>query len=263
MENISRQIDLSMVAMTKHFYIIALLVCASGLALSQVFPADSPSADEVIARMFARDSVRESMQGGYVGSREYTLDNKRFDKRATMTVAIFGDPDGTKHFQVVSEEGWKGANKHVFHKMLESESDSSIPGIRPKTRIVPENYEFSLVGSEIIAGRPAYVIEATPKRSDRYLFRGRIWVDAEDYALVRVEGQPAKNPSFWIHSVHFVQEYHKTGPFWFPASTTSVTDARIFGPTLVSIRYFDYRAASCSFHPSPNSTPLEAHYVEH
>ena len=252
-----------MVAMKKHLYIIALLVCASGPALSQASPVDPPSADEVIARMFARDGVRESLQGGYVGSREYTLENKRFDKRAVMTVAIFGDADGTKHFQVVSEDGWKGANKHVFHKMLESESESSIPGIRPKTRIVPRNYEFSLVGSETIAGRPAYVIEAIPKRSDRYLFRGRIWVDAEDYALVRVEGQPAKNPSFWIHSVHFVQEYHKSGPFWFPASTTSVTDARIFGPTLVSIRYFDYRAASCSFHPSPNSTPLEAHYVQH
>ncbi len=249
--------------MKKQVLIAMLLLYASVPALCQTAAVGSPSADEVIARMFARDTMRETLAGGYVGSREYTLENKRFDKRAAMTVAIFGDPDGTKHFQVVSEEGWKGANKHVFHKMLESESESSIPEIRPKTRIVPGNYEFSLVGSEVIAGRPAYVIEAIPRRSDKYLFRGRIWVDAEDYALARVEGQPAKNPSFWIHSVHFVQQYQKNGPFWFPASTTSVTDARIFGTTLVSIRYFDYRAASCSSHPLPNSLPIEAHYVQH
>ncbi len=249
--------------MKKQVLIATLLLYASVPALCQTAAVASPSADEVIARMFARDSVRESLEGGYVGSREYTLENERFNKRAAMTVAIFGDADGTKHFQVVSEEGWKGANKHVFHKMLESESESSIPETRPKTRIVPGNYEFSLVGSEVIAGRPAYVIEAIPKRSDRYLFRGRIWVDAEDYALARVEGQPAKNPSFWIHSVHFAQQYQKNGPFWFPASTTSVTEARVFGTTRVSIRYFDYRAASCSSHPSPNSLPIEARYVEH
>ena len=152
-----------------------------------------------------------------------------------------------------------------FHKMLESEiRELDSQDSRPKTRMVPGNYEFSLVGSGHIAGRPAYVIEAIPKRSDKYLFRGRVWVDAEDYALVRVEGQPAKNPSFWIHSVHFVQEYQKSGPFWFPASTTSVTDARIFGTTLVNIRYFDYRAGPAAYqHQQSNSTPLEAHYVQH
>jgi len=252
-----------MVTMKKQLLIAALLFGSYIPALCQGPPVASPNADEVIARMFARDSLRERLEDGYVGSREYNLENKRFNKRAAMTVAIFGDPDGTKHFQVVSEDGWKGANKHVFHKMLESESESSTAEVRPKTRIVPANYEFSLVGSEVIAGRAAFVIEASPRRSDKYLFRGRIWVDAEDYALVRVEGQPAKNPSFWIHSVHFVQQYQKSGPFWFPALTTSITDARIFGTTDVTIRYFDYRAASRSSQPSPNSIPLEAHYVEH
>ncbi len=90
------------------------------------------------------------------------------------------------------------------------------PTTRPKTRMVPENYEFQLIGSEYLQGRPAYVIDAIPQRSDKYLFRGRIWVDAEDFAVARVEGQPAKNPSFWTRSVHFVQQYHKSGAFWFP-----------------------------------------------
>ena len=262
MENIPRKAGLSILAMKKQLLIAALLLCASVPALCQAPAVASPGADEIIARMFARDSVRENLEGGYVGSREYVLENKRLNKHAAITVAIFGDANGTKHFQVVSEEGWKGANKHVFHKMLESESESSIPETRPKTRIVPQNYEFSLFGSEVIAGRPAYVIEAIPKRSDRYLFRGRIWVDAEDYALVRVEGEPAKNPSFWIRSVHFVQQYQKSGPFWFPSSTTSVTEARIFGTTDVRIRYFDYRAVASVREPI-TSLPIEAHYVQH
>jgi hypothetical protein len=65
---------------------------------------------------------------------------------------------------------------------------------------------------------------------------------------VRAEGKPAKNPSFWTRSVHFVQRYRKAGPFWYPFLTESVTEARIFGRTEVTIRYFDYMPNS---QPSP------------
>ena len=65
-------------------------------------------------------------------------------------------------------------------------------------------------------------------------------MDAEDYALVRAEGDPAENSSFWIKSTHFVQVYRKNGPLWFPRSTQSVTGARIFGATDVNVEYFDY-----------------------
>ena len=91
-----------------------------------------------------------------------------------------------------------------------------------------------------MANRSAYVLEVIPKRKEKYLFRGRIWVDAEDYALVRAEGNPAKNPSFWTKSTHFVQTYQKSGALWFAHSTQSVTNVRIFGAADVSIEYFDY-----------------------
>ena len=117
--------------------------------------------------------------------------------------------------------------------------ETSRPNSRHKTRLVPENYEFHLVGSDYMEGRPGHVVEALPKRTDKYLFRGRVWVDAQDYAVARIEGQPAKSPSFWIHSTGFVAQYQKSGPFWYPTSTTSVTDARIFGNT-DKYSYFDY-----------------------
>jgi hypothetical protein len=94
------------------------------------------------------------------------------------------------------------------------------------------------------------------------LFRGRIWVDAEDYALARVEGEPAKNPSFWIHSVHFTQEYRKNGEYWFPWSTTSVNEARIFGKTEVDIHYFDYVPRSARANKETNPEFVEARYVK-
>ena len=65
-------------------------------------------------------------------------------------------------------------------------------------------------------------------------------MDAEDFAIARVEGQPAKNPSFWIRSVKVVQRYGRNGQFWLPARNDSIAQARIFGTTEVVIEYSDY-----------------------
>jgi hypothetical protein len=242
--------------------ISALLACASAPLIGQATAAPSLSANEVIARMFAHDMQRDAAAGGYTGNREYLLDNPGFDKQAQMLVSVTCGPDGTENFRVVSEQGWKSANHLVLRRMLDSESESSRPSVRPKTLITSENYAFQLIKVAPLDGRLAYVIDVIPKRQDEYLFRGRIWVDAEDYALARVEGEPAKNPSFWIHSVHFTQEYRKNGEYWFPWSTTSVNEARIFGKTEVDIHYFDYVPRSARADKETNPEFVEARYVK-
>jgi hypothetical protein len=225
--------------MKNHLLLAALFLLPASAAAADESPS-LPTAEEIVAQMGFRDLQRQISIEGYAGMRRYVLDNQHLHKRAEMLVQVQGDPDGTKHFEVVSEEGWKAAHKHVLKKMLESESETSHPEARAKTRINPENYDFKMAGTEVIDGRTAYVLELSPKRKEKYLFRGRIWVDAEDYALARAEGQPAKNPSFWTKSTHFVQIYQKNGSLWFPRSTQSVTDAHIFGTTDVNIEYFDY-----------------------
>jgi hypothetical protein len=229
--------------MKTHLILSALL---SAFLLTQALPAaaqDSatpPTADEIVTRMTAHDLARQSSIEGYAGMRRYVLENQKFHKRAEMLVQVQGDKDGTKHFEVVSEDGWKAAHKHVLHKMLESETETSRPEKRASAKVNSQNYEFSFMGTELAAGRTAYVLDVRPKRNEKYLFEGRIWVGAEDYALVRAEGKPAKKPSFWTKSIHFVQVNQKCGPVWFPLSTKSVTEAHLFGTTDVSIEYFDY-----------------------
>jgi hypothetical protein len=109
------------------------------------------------------------------------------------------------------------------------------------SRIVPDNYEFRLIGMEDSDGRSSYVLEINPKKPTKFAIRGRIWVDAQDFAIARVEGQPAKNPSFWIRSVKVEQRYGRTGQFWLPTLNHSVAQARIFGSTEVVIEYSDYK----------------------
>jgi hypothetical protein len=199
-----------------------------------------PTADEIVARMLAHDGERQAALHGYTASRRYVLDNRNHHKRAEMLVRMICREDGSKQFEVVSENGWGGAMKHVFPRLLDAEIEAARPDLRERSRITPENYTFEMTGTDDVRGRLAYVISIAPKTPNKYLARGRIWVDADEYAIVHIEGEPAKNPSFWFKSVRFVHEYDKNGPFWFPVTDRSVTDVRIFGATEMTIEYFDY-----------------------
>ncbi|PWU11144.1 MAG: hypothetical protein C5B51_03260 [Terriglobia bacterium] len=190
--------------------------------------------------MIEHDREMQSSLEGYTARRRYVLENQRHHKRAEMLVRMKCVKDGSKEFEIVSSAGWGIASKHVFPRLLEAETDASQPGYRNRSRIVPENYSFQVVGTDIVNDRPAYVIEVTPKTSNKYLIKGKIWVDTEEYAIVRIDGQPAKTPSFWTKSVHFVHTYAKQGPFWLPLSDESVTDVRILGATDLKIDYFGY-----------------------
>ncbi len=230
--------------MRLHTWIMLLALLSSPIASTSADEPQAPNSSEIISRMMLRSIQRQAFLGQYSGMRLYMLDNERMHKHAQMLVRINFEATGAKHFEIVSEEGWGAANKHVLRKMLSSEEETSTPGDQNKTQLNFENYYFRIAGTEDISGRPAYVLDVLPRRRDKYLFRGRIWVDAEDYALVQAEGQPAKNPSFWTRSIRFTQFYSKRGQFWFAARTQSVTEALIFGKTNVTISYFDYDAKS-------------------
>jgi hypothetical protein len=205
-----------------------------------------PTANDVVSRMVAYDNERQATFHGYTAYRRYVLDNQRFHKRAEMVVQITCLRDGSKQFETVFETGWGGARKHVFSKLLEAETEASQPAFRERSRITPENYTFEMVGAQTLDGHLVYVMTILPKTPNKYLMRGRIWVDGEEYAIVRIEGRPAKNPSFWIKSVQFVHNYEKSGSFWLPVSDRSETEARIFGSTEVTIDYFNYRLDNSS-----------------
>ena len=242
--------------------IAVLLACASVPMTGQTTATFSPSANEVIARMLAREMQRETAAHGYTGIRQYDLENPLFAKRAHLVANVTCDPDGTMHFQIVSKEGWNSGNSSL-RQALETESQISRPMTRPMTLINKDNYALQMMGTALLNGRIAYVIEVVPKRQESYLFRGKIWVYAEDSALARIEGQLAKTPSIWIRTVRFTLEFRKSGEYWFPWLSTSTSDVRIFGPTNVSIRFLDYSPQSESAAKHSDLSSLEAYYVQH
>ena len=110
-----------------------------------------------------------------------------------------------------------------------------------RSAITPENYAFQLAEYQKTTTDEVYVIEAEPRTKNKFLFRGRIWVDAKDFAITRVEGQPAENPSWWTLHTDFKRSYQKVGDFWLPASNDSETKVRIFGTAVLTIEYGHYQ----------------------
>jgi hypothetical protein len=213
---------------------IAAFIFSAVAALS----ADLPTADEVIANVMERDQARQASIGAYSVTSKYVLQNK--NRHAEMVVRWTRQANGVKQFVVLSEQGDGGVRSHVFHRLLEAEVEASRPEQQAHTRITPDNYAFELSGTEKIEGHEAYVIELEPKSQNKYLTRGRIWVDACDFAVMRVEGAPAHKVSFWTKNVNFVQTFEKNGAWWVPASNHSLTDARLFGLADLTIEYSEY-----------------------
>ena len=83
-----------------------------------------------------------------------------------------------------------------------------------------------------------------PKVPTKLLDRGRIWVNARDFAVCRIEAQPAKNPSIWIKRTDIHHSYLKVGDFWLPKENTSISIVRLGGRATLTIEYQNYEILS-------------------
>jgi len=86
-----------------------------------------------------------------------------------------------------------------------------------------------------------YVLNLLPKTKNKFLYRGKIWVDAKDFAVVRIEGEPARNPSMWIKKTAVDHRYVKVNDFWLPVENHTQSSIRLGGEAILSIDYKDYK----------------------
>jgi hypothetical protein len=202
--------------------------------------AESLTLREVLKRMDEQDGVRFALLRHYTCLRRYVLNNHRFHATAELDARVSYTYPGYKVFEVLSERGPSVIRQRVLRRMLDEETQAGADDIREQTRIAPSNYEFRLLNVEIQQGRPSYVLEVTPKAKNKFSISGRVWIDSEDFAIVRVEGSPARNPSALIRNTHVVQQYQKLGQVWVPLFNHSASDSLLFGRTEVTIDSSDY-----------------------
>src|ERR1700751_5042652 len=203
------------------------------------------TADEVIQRVGEMNDARAKALEGYSSLRTYHLECHCLShKKADMVVRIDYQAPNKKEFTIVSESGSGTVRDRVFKKLLEAEQESMRAENQPRSAITPENYTFQLSDhekTETTGTDDFYVLDVQPRSKNKFLFRGRIWVNAKDFAITRVEGEPAVNPSWWTVRTDFKRQYQKIGDFWLPESNESETKVRVFGTAVLSIEYRDYR----------------------
>ena len=199
--------------------------------------------EQIVSNLVESNLQRANALSSYEATRTYRLDYKGFpsSRSAEMVVNVKYRSPASKEFTIQSEKGSKLILDKVFKRMLQSEKDALSPENQGRVALNNDNYAFKLIGSETIPSGPAYILSVEPRNDNKLLYRGKIWVDAREFAVVRIEAAPAKNPSFWTKESKIEQVYSKIGDFWLPLSNRSTSSIRLGGRALLSIDYQDYK----------------------
>jgi hypothetical protein len=173
-------------------------------------------------------------------TRTYKVQNKKDKIVAEQVVVMEYTAPGTETFTSSSEKGSGFVLHHVFRRLMEDEKKRVRADKDPDSLITPENYTFEIGGTERVGSSNCSIVHAIPKHKQTDLFEGKIWIDNKDFAIVKIAGRLAKNPSFWVKQVDFVRDYQKIDGFWLLSREDVVSAIRIFGKEMLTIDYQNY-----------------------
>jgi hypothetical protein len=245
--------------------LLLLLVCS--IAAHGQAPVSEPIVDsrlglpQVVDKLIQKNSERADALQKYQGRRFYSLDYKGFPANfhAEMVVDMIYDAPATKQFKIVSQSGPQWIIDRVLKRLLEAEQESMSEENRARVALNPSNYDFSGFEHQEAADSCSYTLAVEPKIPNKLLYRGRIWVDGRDFAVCRIEAEPAKNPSFWIRKTEIHHSYRKVGEFWLPAQNQSVSEVRGGGRAVLTIQYLNYEILAARSLKGTDSSALAMH----
>jgi hypothetical protein len=207
---------------------------------AQVRAAEPLNPSELFSRLAARRQWQQAHISRLSVIRDYTVRNNKGKALAREVVLVEYRSPGSETFTTRSGEGSHYIRSHVFHRLMKFEADQVRTETDRNSLINPENYTLEVVGREMVDNSECLVVRAVARRKERDLFTGQIWIDQQSFAIVKIAGELAKSPSFWIKNVHFIRGYRQVGEFWLPSTEQAVSLIRIFGRETFTIDYHDY-----------------------
>jgi hypothetical protein len=218
-----------------------IVVCSIGVTcVSAQTQSQIPTNEEIVALMVQAQNENRAHFQPYRVTRDYKLykgdDDNPLKPRLIAEISVV--PPDSKKYTIENSNGSLLEEK-IVRKMLDGEvafaRDSRLSDI---TR---ENYDFRLNREDEISGRRCYVLDLIPKRKSRNLLRGSIWVDAQSYLPLRVEGEPSQNPSWWVTDARIVLLYGYVGPMWLQTSSEATANVRVIGRSTMIWRDVKYQ----------------------
>ena len=213
---------------------------AQEMALSSYSAPSGLTGDDVIAQMLQRNFVRNQQLQQYSAVRTYEIRNSEAKLAAQAVVRVDYQAPDKKTFNKTSEKG-SGLVRHlVFDRLIQSEGETSSGREHRNSAITTANYTFKLSGEEDVGPYHCFVLEAAPRSKEKYLFEGEIWIDAQDFAIVKIAGHPSKKPSFWINRADFVRQYQRIDGFWLPFRDETSVEVKIYGRRVFTVDHQQY-----------------------
>jgi hypothetical protein len=202
----------------------------------------TPTADEIVRRMLVKNDERQTALEHYRTDRTYKLeyDGTGGKHHAEMIVRAEYQAPGRKNFTVLSESGSKVLCRQVLRRLVEKEEETSEKTDWQRAMFSSDTYTVQLVGGEQLEGMNTWILKVEPKVNSKVAYRGKVWVSMDDFAMVRVMGEPAMSPSWMLDSAAFDSWYMRRGSVWVPAKNISTTHVRIGGEAKVTIDYGKY-----------------------
>jgi hypothetical protein len=215
----------------------------------------TPTVAQIIEQMQRHDRQQARTLQRYEGLRHYSVVYRGFARTitASMDVEVSYDASSGKSFRIISQNGPGMLCEKVLKRALDSEREASLD--RSSNALNSANYKFQFVGTDQVGNHPAYVLSVEPILPSKFLYTGNIWINAADFAVAKMEVQPAKNPSFWISHTVIHHTNQMTNGFWLPEQNRSETKVRIGGTATMSIDYQSYRITAQS---DSSTTPAAA-----
>ena len=107
-------------------------------------------------------------------------------------------------------------------------------GETSRSALVQANYLFEPNG---LNDEGLAKVLLSPRRKERVLLAGVMFLRPDQGELVRLQGRLAKSPSFWVKNVDIVRTYDRIDNAVMPVALESTAHVRLLGPASLRMTY--------------------------
>jgi hypothetical protein len=200
-------------------------------------------AQRIVAGLEATSAREDRLTASFATEKTFTIARDGQTKAEVVAALRFTAPD-VKVFTVLESRGSDYLRTRVIERMMATETELARDKSRRRVAITSDNYEFGSVREE----GDAFVVEIRPRRQDEFLVKGQVWITRNGFHLKRVEGEPARNPSFWTKRIRFVSEYEPVNGVWVQVRALARVTVRWFGEYSVRSVCGPYRMSLADDH---------------
>ena len=218
---------------------LTALLCSIGIA-QQTAPSGTMPLEAII-QSIQRAQAAARPQASYQIIREYRLFGAKDSKADSEVVAeVNFRPPAFKGYRIQSSSG-SSRGQQLVRSILDHEVEATSKDSKSSSSISIDNYSFSYIGEATLEGQPCYILGLKPKRKEKELIAGEVWVDKHSFFVRQIQGEVEKTPSWWLKKVRVKLVFADLEGIWVQTSMEAIADVRIVGAHTLTSRILDYR----------------------